>query len=63
VMYSNVLSAQALLNALIVNQIIAEIPDLLFSHYPFYIADPLGFVRTYLDSITAAGVIPDFLIE
>ena len=63
VIYSTVLSAQLLRNALVNNYVVAEFPDLLFGYYPFYIADPLGFVRTYLDAITAAGVIPDFLVE
>ena len=63
VLYSNVLSAQILKNSLIDNEVIQEFPDLLFSYYPFYIADPLGFVRTYADAITAAGVIPDFLVD
>jgi hypothetical protein len=31
-----------------------------YEFYPFYIADPLGYVRSYLDAITAAGVIPDY---
>lgn len=63
VIYSNVLSAQILLNSLIENEVIQEVPDLLFSYYPFYLADPLGYVRSYLDTLTAAGVIPDFLVE
>lgn len=63
VIYSTVLSAQLLRDSLVMNYVIAEFPDLLFAYYPFYIADPLGFVRTYMDDITAAGVIPDFLVE
>jgi hypothetical protein len=31
-----------------------------YSHYPFYLADNFGFVRTVVDLVTAAGVIPDF---
>lgn len=61
VIYSNVLSAQLLANSLESNE--WDTVNLLFSHYPFYIADPLGFVRTYLDAITAAGVIPDFFVD
>lgn len=61
VIYSNVLSAQLLANSLVNN--VWDPLNLLFTYYPFYIADPLGFVRTYLDAITAAGVIPDFLVE
>lgn len=28
-----------------------------------YLTDPLAFVKEYLDTITAAGVIPDFIVE
>lgn len=33
-----------------------------YSFYGFYVHDPLGIVRSYIDSLTAAGVIPSFLI-
>jgi len=60
--YSDVLSSGILLDISAINEIVQEVPELLWSYYPFYLADPLGFVRTYLDEITAAGVIPEFLI-
>jgi hypothetical protein len=60
--YSQVLSSQVLLDANVDNYIIQEVPDLWFKYYPFYLADPLGFVRIYLSDVTAAGVIPDYLI-
>jgi hypothetical protein len=63
VLFSEVLSAQILLDTNIANILLQEFPDLLFSYYPFYISDPLGFVRAYLDDITAAGVIPDYLFD
>ena len=63
VVYTQVLTGQALLDNTIQNVLIQDSPALLFAYYPFYIADPLGFVRTYASAITAAGVIPDFLIE
>lgn len=62
VTYSNVLSAQLLLNTLVQNAIIEEDPEVLFRYYPFYLADPLGYVRSYVDALTAAGVIPEFLV-
>lgn len=62
VVYSALLSGQVLLDANVDNEITQEVPDLWFSYYPFYLADPLGFVRIYLDDVTAAGVIPDYLI-
>lgn len=52
ILFSDVLSAQLLLDTTIKN--------LLDAYYPFYLADPLGFIRAYLDVITAAGVIPDY---
>jgi len=60
VVYSQVISAQMLLNTTILNAIIATVPDIEWQYYPVYLADPLGYVRTYLEDITAAGVIPDF---
>lgn len=60
--YSQVLSAGVLPDTSAANEVTQEVPDLWFRYYPFYIADPLGFVRTYLKEITAAGVIPDFQI-
>jgi len=62
VVYSQLLSGQVLLDSNVANYIIQEIPELWFKYYPFYLADPLGFVRIYLSDVTAAGVIPDYLI-
>lgn len=62
VRYSELLTAQMLRDVNVQNEVIQEVPDLLFAYYPFYLADPLGFVRTYLDDVTAAGVIPDYEI-
>jgi len=61
VVYSQVLSAQVLLNATIENFIQGGFP-VTWEYYPFYLADPLGYVRQYLEEITAAGVIADFQI-
>jgi hypothetical protein len=60
VVYSQVLSAQILADYGVENAVAETVPDLLFRYYPFYLADPLGFIRAYLREITAAGVIPDF---
>lgn len=62
VTYSEVLSAQILANAGVGSEIIQEVPEVWYSYYPFYLADPLGFIRTYLREITAAGIIPDFQV-
>jgi len=61
VVYSQVLSAQVLLDASIENAVQGGFP-VTWEYYPFYLADPLGYVRQYLEEITAAGVIADFQI-
>jgi len=62
VLYAQVLSAQLLRNADLSNLVVSNDP-LLFTYWPFYLADPLGYARDYLSSVTAAGVIPDFTLE
>lgn len=61
--FSKVLSAQLLENILVANTLVSVGPPREYTHYPFYLADPLGFVRTYLELLTAAGVIPVLLEE
>jgi hypothetical protein len=63
VTFSKVLSAQLLENILTANTLVSAGPPREYTHYPFYLADPLGFVRTYLELLTAAGVIPLLLEE
>ena len=59
--YTDVLSAQLLLDASVVAAQISAGPPVTLDKYGFYLADPLGVVRRYLDIITVAGVIPDVL--
>ena len=63
VVYTQVLTGQTLLDNNVSNVVEQTLPALLFAYYPFYIADPLGYVRVYTGAVTAAGVIPDFLVE
>lgn len=63
VWYNEVLSALVLLDFSIKNVIVQTLPEILWQYYPFYLSDPLGFVRAYLDDITAAGVIPEYDVE
>lgn len=63
VAFSDVLSAQLLRDFSFQNEIIQTLPDVLWEYYPFYLSDPLGFVRIYLETVTAAGVIPEFSLE
>jgi len=56
--YSEVLSAGVLMDIRKVNVITVPSP-IEFSYYPFYLSDPLGFVKFYLDQLTAAGVIAE----
>lgn len=51
--YSIVLSGQLLLDISVDGD----------TYHALYVADPLAFVKQYLDAITAAGVIPDFIVE
>lgn len=59
---SEVLSAQVLGESRTLNRVLQESPPR-YELYPFYVGDPLGFVRAYVDKVTAAGVIPDFKVE
>ena len=59
--YTDVLSAQLLLDASVVAAVVSAGPPVTLDKYGFYLSDPLGVVRRYLDIITAAGVIPDVL--
>jgi hypothetical protein len=56
---SNVLSAQLMPDHNRWNTLLSEEVPLLYRVYPFYLADPLGVVRAYLDILTVAGVIPE----
>lgn len=58
VYYSKVLSAY-LYDVTENNQLVTESP-LVYTHYPAYLYDAFGYVRTIVDFFTAAGVIPDF---
>jgi hypothetical protein len=62
VLYSRVLTAEILENSNPVLSVVETIP-LEYSHYPFYITDPLGFIKAYLQGLTAAGVILEYLTE
>jgi hypothetical protein len=61
VAFSEVLSAQILEDLTVRNVLVDAGPPRIYSHYPFYLSDPLGFVKFYLDLITAGGVIPEFV--
>lgn len=63
VRYTDVLSSQIEEDSVVVQAIEDLGPPVLYNIYPFVLADPLGFVRFYLDAITVAGVIPVFLQE
>ncbi len=62
IVYAQVLSAVVLEDASSSVTLITEDPAA-YSHYPFYLSDPLGYARDYLSSITAAGIIPDFSLD
>jgi len=60
--YSRVLTGQVLGESTPVVERISDLP-VRYNWYPFFITDPLGFVREYLKELTAAGVIPEYQIE
>jgi hypothetical protein len=60
--YSRVLTAQILQDTSVDMEQIGDSPPE-YSYYPFYITDPIGMIRAYLDLVTAAGVIPEYLID
>ncbi len=59
---TKVLSAQILEDTTVANSVIQTLPTVLYDRYPFYLADPLGLARTFLDELTVAGVIADYRI-
>lgn len=61
--YSDVLTGQLLKDSDVGNEVIQETPTLLYEYYPFYLADPVGAIQEYIDTITVAGVIPEVLME
>lgn len=58
---TTVLSGQLLKNWEIRNICLEEDP-LVYKYYPFYLSDYIGNLQTFLDKLTAAGVIPSFKI-
>jgi hypothetical protein len=60
VLYSQVLSAQVLLDSDVLISALGTDPET-YDYYPFYLTDALSFIRGYLDELTAAGVIAEYL--
>jgi hypothetical protein len=60
---SDVLTGQILKDTDVSNIVIQETPTVLYEYYPFYLSDLLGSLLSYIDTITVAGVIPEFSIE
>ena len=63
VSYSQVLSAQVLLDFLVKNYAHNTIPPLIWAYYPFYLSDPLGYLARYLDEVKAAGITVEYGVE
>lgn len=61
--YSDVLTGQLLKDVDVGNLVISAGPPVLYEYYPFYLADPVGSMQEYIDTITAAGVIPELIPE
>lgn len=59
---SDVLTGQLLKDIDVGNLVIDLGPPVLYEYYPMYLADPVGAIAAYIDTITAAGVIPEVLM-
>jgi len=59
---SRVVTGQLLRDAMVQNYKTNDSP-LRYLYYPIYLSDPMGFIRQYLNQLTAAGVIPEFIAE
>jgi len=59
---SDVLTGQLLTDIDVGNLVIDPGPPVLYEWYPFYLADPVGAIAAYIDTITVAGVIPEVLM-
>lgn len=57
--YAELLSAHLMFDEKVRNSITVPSP-LELAYYPFYLGDPLGFIKAYIDDITAAGVIAEY---
>lgn len=60
---SNVLTGQIQETSVVTNVASAPPPPHTYEIYPFYLSDPFGLVRAYIDAITAAGVKPEYGIS
>lgn len=60
--YSDVLTGQLLKDTDVSNALISAGPPPLYEYYPFYLSDQVGSIQDYIDTITAAGVIPEILL-
>lgn len=60
--YSDVLTAQLLKDTDVANEVYDAGPPVLHEYYPFYLSDFMGLIQAFIDTITAAGVIPEFEI-
>lgn len=63
VYYSQVLSALILFDITVNNVKVQLLPEILWQYYPFYLSDPTGYISHYIDDLTAAGVIPELIVE
>jgi hypothetical protein len=57
----DMLSGQLLPDAGTFNELLSEAPEAIYRYYPFYLYDPFATAESYLDSITAAGVLTQFV--
>jgi len=55
-------AAQMLTAQSCITRVNSEGPPPTYSYYPWFIVDPLGMLRPFVDQLTAAGVVPEYFI-
>lgn len=55
-------ASQILLNQNCITLANSEGPPPTYTYYPWYVVDPLGMLRRFVDQLTAAGVVPEYFI-
>jgi len=55
-------ASQMLLDPNCITLVNSEGPPPTYTYYPWYVVDPLGMLRKFVDQLTAAGVVPEYFI-
>ena len=55
-------ASQMLVDQSCITLVNSEGPPPTYTYYPWYVVDPLGMLRPFVDQLTAAGVVPEYFI-